>query len=348
MNPGSTYSTRPAVLPAERERVLAVWEGTLGEHSRMSAKFGWFYEQSPTGMPLAQLLEWRAAADSGAQVIGVATAGRRQFRCGSQEMPAGVLVDMAVRPEHRTLGPALQLQKALLAESLRSVDFVYGFPNPKAAPVFQRAGYQRLGKMQRHVRVLRASGYLGRRLPATVARLLAPFADFALRVRIELQAMLARAPRLEWGSVEDLGRCPAAFVPRGNSLCGARSAEFLAWRFSKTHSANAHFSVLARLPAGDAHWVVEDQGKVLQVRDCSSLLLDAASAGAWRALFRDAARRGIHSVSFECLAAASQLDVLKSLGMVVRSDRPVFWSGFRPTQQAVAAEFFLTSADEDE
>lgn len=336
------------MLPDERDRVLAVWEGTLGEHSRMSAKFGWFYEQSPTGMPLALLLEWRADADSAAQVIGVATAGRRQFQCGNQSLSAGVLVDMAVRPEHRTLGPALQLQKGLLAESLRTVDFLYGFPNPKAAPVFQRAGYQRLGRMQRHVRVLRASGYLGRRFPAAVAAILAPFADVALRIRIELDAGVARAPRLEWVPVEDLGGRFAASRPDGNILCGTRSAQFLAWRFSKAHAANPHCAVLAPVPGGEAHWVVEEQGRVLQVRDCSSLLLERANAGAWTALFRDAVRRGFHSVSFECLAAARHLEVLKSLGMKVRSDRPVFWSGFRPTQQSVAAEFFLTSADEDE
>jgi hypothetical protein len=259
-----------------------------------------------------------------------------------------VLVDMAVRPEHRTLGPALQLQKGLLAESLRTVDFLYGFPNPKAAPVFQRAGYRPLGRMQRHVRVLRPSGYLDRRMPAAVARILAPLADIGLRIRMEFDALVARAPRLEWVPVEDLGGRIAAPAPDGDILRGTRSAQFLAWRFSKVHATNPHFAVLAPVPGGEAHWVVEEQGKVLQVRDCSSLLLERANAGAWAALFRDAARRGYHSVSFECLAAARHLEVLKSLGMKVRSDRPVFWSGFRATQQSVAADFFLTSADEDE
>ncbi len=348
MTASSIYSTRPAVLPAERDRVLAVWEGTLGERSRMSAKFSWFYEQSPTGTPFALLLEWKSAPDSAAQVIGVATAGRRQFHCGSQALSAGVLVDMAVRPEHRTLGPAIQLQKGLLAEGLRNVDFLYGFPNPKAAPVFRRAGYHCLGQMQRHVCVLRASGYLGPRLPLAAARLLAPCADFALRIKFELGAWSAKAPRLEWLPVEDLRKKRVSSAGGEAGTGGARSADFLAWRFSSAHSTNAHFAVVAALATDDAYWVVEEQGTVLQVRDCSSLLLDPVHRSAWIALFRDAARRGFHSVSFECLATAGKLEVLRSLGMKVRGERPVFWSGFRSTQPASSAEFFLTSADEDE
>lgn len=350
MSAGSVYSTRPALLPAERELVLAVWEGTLGERDRMASKFSWFYEQSPTGAPLTLLLEWRPAPGADAQVIGVATAGRRRFHCGNQALSAGVLVDMAVRPQHRTLGPALQLQKSLLAEGRQELGFLYGFPNPKAAPVFQRAGYQRLGMTQRRVRVLRVSGYLARRMPRLAARLLSPFADLALRIRLELHAQSAGAPRLSWGSVESLAAsqvCSSEAPP--GTVCGIRTPEFLSWRFRMAGVGATHHAVVATLAETAVYWVLEVQGKVLQVRDCSPNLLETMNRTAWLALFRDAARRGFHSVSFECLASARRLAVLESLGMTVRSERPVFWSGVRPDQSwQEAAEFFLTSADEDE
>lgn len=125
MSAGSVYSTRPALLPVERELVLAVWEGTLGERDRMASKFSWFYEQSPTHRRATDLAAGVApSSGADAQVIGVATAGRRRFQCGNQSLPAGVLVDMAVRPQHRTLGPALQLQKSLLTEGRQELGFL--------------------------------------------------------------------------------------------------------------------------------------------------------------------------------------------------------------------------------
>lgn len=349
MTASSTYATRPASLPGERDRVLAVWEGTLGERGRMIAKFSWFYENSPTGVPLALLLEWRSSPEAPPVVIGVATAGRRRFQRGNQLLAAGVLVDMAVRAEHRTLGPALQLQKGLLAEGLRNVDFLYGFPNPKAAPVFQRAGYKRLGAMRRHVRVLRASGYLSRRMPALAARMLAPFADLALRIRLEFQARAVGAPELEWKPLDALAAGDIKFpAPSDGAIAGVRTAEFLVWRFAVAGAMSKHHIARAALPEGPAYWILDDQGKVLQVRDCAAVLLEPQCSPAWWALFRDAIRRGFHSVSFECLASDRQQQLLRSLGMTVRSERPVFWSGMPSAPQVDHAEFFLTSADEDE
>ena len=81
--------------------------------------------------------------------------GREPFWLGGQRIEAGVLVDLAVSPAHRTLFPALLLQKSLLAAGLEAREVLYAFPNQKAAAVFQRAGYRHIGLMTRYVRVLR-------------------------------------------------------------------------------------------------------------------------------------------------------------------------------------------------
>src|SRR5262245_57825449 len=103
MSGSSAYSTRVAQIPADRDRLLAVWDGSLGERQRMERKFRWFYEEAPGGAPVTMLLEWQESPSSTTGTIGVATAGRREFQHGGRNLAAGVLVDMAVRVEHRTL-----------------------------------------------------------------------------------------------------------------------------------------------------------------------------------------------------------------------------------------------------
>src|SRR5688500_18512216 len=123
----------------DRDTVQSIWRGTLGQQDRMAAKYDWFYLACPHGPPLLQLLrhidgDW----------VGTACAGRRRMRWQGRDISAGVLVDLAVVPEHRSLGPALILQQGLIEAGARDLDLLYGFPNPKAAAVFKRIGYNKL------------------------------------------------------------------------------------------------------------------------------------------------------------------------------------------------------------
>ena len=97
----------------------------------MRAKYDWFYLRCPFGPPLLQLLR----AGSAGTAVGACGAGRRRMLWKGREIRAGVLVDLAVAREHRSLGPALMLQQGLVAAGHNELDLLYGFPNPKAAPV---------------------------------------------------------------------------------------------------------------------------------------------------------------------------------------------------------------------
>src|SRR3546814_17963935 len=100
----------------------------------MARKYDWFYRQCPYGAPLTLLLRHEASGEW----VGVASAGPRQMVFGGRRVSAGVLVDLAVLPAHRSLGPALTLQTALMEAGAKRFDLLYGFPNPKAAAVFRR------------------------------------------------------------------------------------------------------------------------------------------------------------------------------------------------------------------
>lgn len=332
------YAVRESRPTEDKAAVVDLWRGNLGDPTRLLWKYGWFYEQSPLGPPLTLLLEWRAPGDELARPVGVATAGRRRFSRGGETLEAGVLVDLAVLPEHRTLGPALVLQKALRTEGLARAALLYGFPNAKAAPVFQRAGYRKIGMMRRYVKVLRPSVYLRRRLPALLAAPLGLLANALTRVGLELAAL--RGPALRWTGVDT----PVAYdnaAPLLPLLRGERTAAFVAWRFAS----GALPGRVQRVAFGeDAGWIVEEEAEVLIIRDCSPTLLEPAFTAAWQALFRDAVRRGATRAEFECLAPAPLRQRLAELGWSPRSERPAFAAG----DAVDDADWFLTSADEDE
>ncbi len=155
-----------AGLPArDHDTVLGLWRGNLGQDARMTAKYEWFYLRCPHGEPLMQLL----LDVAGQAHVGTASAGRRRLEWRGRELRAGVLVDLAVLPQHRSLGPALMLQQGLIAAAGEALDVLYGFPNQKAAPVFKRLGYAQPAQLVRYARVLRHAGYLRERVPRWLA-----------------------------------------------------------------------------------------------------------------------------------------------------------------------------------
>jgi hypothetical protein len=311
----------------------------------MEDKRAWFYERAPTGQPLTMLLQY--ADSTGERPVGVATAGRRPLRCGGAPMSAGLLVDMAVSPEHRTLFPALLLQKSLCQTGLADHECLYGFPNVKAAPVFQRVGYQKLGTMTRYVRVVRTAPYLQERMPAWAAAPLGALWDLLARMRFGAGGS---GSRLEWCGASNAQ--PAADLESvgGRPLVrGARSAEILRWRFAAR--GGHEFDYVTAYDGEEllGYWIVEgDSRGALHVLDCSPRLLDGARATrAWGFLFAEARRRGFRSVSFSCLAPPELTRSLERAGMAVRGERPVF-AALRPQHPAAAAAWYLTAADEDE
>src|SRR5690606_2522104 len=86
-----------------RDTLLGLCDGSLGEPAHMRAKLEWFSGSCPNGKPLLELL-WHAPSG---EWVGARAAGRRRMAYGGREIAAGVLVDLVVKPLHRSLGPAL-------------------------------------------------------------------------------------------------------------------------------------------------------------------------------------------------------------------------------------------------
>ncbi len=341
--PAPVYAAAAADPARDRETVLGIWRGNLGEPARMQAKFDWVYRDSPLGAPLTMILHHLPSGEA----VGVATAAPRRMRIGAREIRAGVLIDLAVLPAHRTLGPALQLQQALLDAGSTRFDLLYGFPNRKAVPVFKRVGYGSLGELVRHARVLRYRQYFAQRVPRPLAALAGPIVDLGLRLRDSWRSRSDPRWRTLW--VDSTATTGDAQEIDAELLHGVHDRQFLGWRFDPRPIGATRTLQLLDPDSGQlqAWFVCHDSDGALYVADCGAA---AQSLGASRAqvdaLVRAARAAGYRSVSVQLAAPPDLLAAWRNCGFAQRSARPIFgrWFGTGPQPE----HYYLTAADEDE
>lgn len=340
------YTVEQGDVGRNREAMLALWRGNLGDEARMLAKFDWFYRDCPFGAPSVCLLRH----ESEAAPVGVAVAAARRMQVDGAAGNAGLLVDLAVRPQHRSLGPAMTLQTALAETAGKRFALLYGFPNPKAAPVFKRVGYGKLGEILRHVRVLRHSTYLARRMPKPLAAIAGVFVDMGVRLRDGWRSRSDVRLHAQWSDLVD-ARFDALWQASAptQGVFAIRDAAFARWRFDACPLEKTRYLLLSdandTLLAWFACQVHED---ILHVRDFWSI---TAAQGMSRphvdALLRAAGAAGHVAVSVEMATRAERLAGWQATDFLVRSQRTVFgkWSDGR---DASSADLYFTSADEDE
>jgi GNAT superfamily N-acetyltransferase len=345
-----TYSTRAGDAITDRGTVLAIWRGNLGQDARMAAKYDWFYRRAPAGTPLLQFLTRADLVDA----VGVGAAGRRRMLRDGNEVHAGLMVDLAVTPEHRSLGPALILQQALFAAARRDLDLLYCFPNPKAAPVFKRIGYRHVADIIRYVHVVRHARYLHRRLPRLPSWLAAPIGgviDCAFRLRHAWRWPASRKLRAQWRDrVPDIDPLWNA-SPKPQALTALRDAAHLRWRFDDAPVAEGQASFRhLQLFEGEtsiAWFATRADGQILHVHDFWSRDGAQLSPEIIAALLRAARGQGYPAVSVELATSEARLQPWLRLGFESRGQRPVFGViGAASADDSI--DLHLTSADEDE
>jgi len=225
------YSVRRS--ETAEEAVVGVWTRNLDGRRDWWARFAWFYRENPSGQGCAFVLESNGAGTT--EVVGGAGLGTRTFFHRGKPLKAMINADFAVDAAHRTLLPALRLQRAIREHARGVAHFAYGFPNDSAVGVFRRLGYREVGRMTRYVLLLRHETYLERFVPRALAHW-GGWALDGLRRGPEL-ARRARTPstrRLEWLPEADdrFDRLWQEASPQ-YALLGDRSAAFLRWRYAR-------------------------------------------------------------------------------------------------------------------
>jgi hypothetical protein len=229
----STYQVERGEAHADRARILELWERcgfTAG--AAAAARYDWFYLHNPDGLARVYLL-----LDGNGALVGSVGAGVRHFVVPGNERPlrAAVLVDFVVHPAHRSMFPALLLQRVVREQELRDADLVYGLPDVKAAPVFKRLGSNLQLESGSYVRVLRSNRFATRLVGWMPAFVIAAACAIVDRMRLLAPWVISRLNGLHAEWRHELpdgldGLWNRARTQEGHAQ-GIRDFRFLAWRF---------------------------------------------------------------------------------------------------------------------
>jgi hypothetical protein len=141
-------------------------------------RFDWTYESSPYGPAKC----WLVRSKETGEYIGCGTLFPRALAINGERVMGGVVGDTMVDRGHRTLGPALMLQRFVTEQcNNSSCHIIYGFPNQLSEAVNLRSGYKIIGKTVNMVRYLRSRGKIEQKTNRYVASMASPFVDAYLR-----------------------------------------------------------------------------------------------------------------------------------------------------------------------
>jgi hypothetical protein len=219
---------RQVDLNTEYEELQGVLERNLTDlpHAR---RFKWLYLDHPLGPAWA----WLAWETEKKQTIGVAAVFRRAMWLGGRVELCGQVGDFGIDASHRSLGPAVMLQRATF-EPVEDGSLALCYdcpPHERGMSTFRRLGVAASATMTRYARLLRTDRQLAKRLGAPATRL-APLGNAVLRLRERIRR---GASGLEITPHEERFGEEFSSLDRrlggGEGIRGRRAADDLNWRY---------------------------------------------------------------------------------------------------------------------
>ncbi|OQW31028.1 MAG: hypothetical protein A4E19_20920 [Nitrospira sp. SG-bin1] len=306
------------------QAILDTWKENLLDPPSTPEKFVWYYQKNPLGKGQCWLL---LEKDSG-EFIGTAGLGLRAVEIGGRRLMVGLASDFAVKRRHRTIGPAVMLQKTLAAELGKSLPAIYVIPNKAATPIMQLCGFKKVGQLIRYVKVLNVGTYVYERFPHK---------SFVSMISKPIDYLMNLTSQDAWYScpVNRVFKPMSAFDNRfdelwerargGFRIIGERNSQFLRWRYEDCPTAK--FGVFGLLDRSEqqlhAYIVSYHRGKSLNLAD---LFFDSPEAlKAILLLFlKEMRHQGQRSVNIAMMAPTSILRVLTDIGFLPRGEARSF------------------------
>lgn len=224
------YVIEEANLQKDKERILAVWERNalpISEH-----RYAWMYVGNPEG-PTACWFAKRSMQG----IVGVSGLANRRMRIGDRLVRVAQAIDFAIDRSHRSLGPALILQRVITTcLQQKEVVFTYAFPNHNAEVVLLKAGYKTLGYFQRWTKPMRPEYMLKRYIKSrSLMSVATAIVDLVMKMMSDWQRY--KRPAGIKTAIQD------TFDKRFDTLwesasrqfgaIGDRTSNYLTWRFQQ-------------------------------------------------------------------------------------------------------------------
>lgn len=306
-----------------------------------AARAEWLYSKNPAGA--AEILGLRVC---GGPWVGMVAIVPRRVWINEIEHAAAYLCDFYVHPQHRTLLPALMLQKSAKQRLQESGRVSYAIPNERSLPIFKRLGAQQVLPRYRWARPLRSRPFLLRR-GRKIASLASPLIDASGHFFDVVSSRLQHDIRAEWVADIDQRFDDLWFaLPKGGMNICDRSASYLRWRFlEEPGHQNLLLGMIWRRSGQLAAYMI---GEVTRDEFVIRDFLTAHAANRVAALLAHAllAIRKL-DVNVAGVRITGTDDLTRSLskaGFSKRDPESVF---IRDMPASLSASWVLTSADED-
>jgi hypothetical protein len=316
-------------------------------------RFGWIYENNPSGPPLVFLLRH----DESNAIVGAISLFPRSAYLKGKPVPAWICGDLVVDQKHRALGPAMKLLNAGISESKQSgLGILIGFPNKKSEPVMKRAGFEVLSDLYEMTRVLSTHSYVKRYIQSSaLSRTLSFPLDLLLRLRpsnmFQKKIKNYGIEMDDWKSVN----IDNIWSRQLNlfSFIGERSSRYLEWRFMESPYAEHHvFSVGAkgaREPLG--YIVFRRTGHRVQIVDIGFPGDEEALGILLSSFSRYQRSQGADSIALTLAGNPTLIEALRRNGYLVRSKEKkilIYVSTENEDTGGIkSGGWYLTSADND-
>jgi len=338
---------RTADPETDRDLLIDLLSRNLGSIDG-GRRYEWLYLENPYGPARA----WIATEGNTERGVGAAAAFPRAMFVGGATRHGYVLGDFCVDQHRRTLGLALQLQRACLEGIVSTPHLLaYDFPSDRMMAIYRRMQISPAGEIVRWAKPLRANRKIGKLVgSATLAGLLAAPVNELLEWKDWVSL-----PRGGWMIVEHEGFCKEEFTHLAHAIgsrygsCVDRSAAYLNWRYLR-HPLVRHELLAARQGQELRGYVVFSQtsedAKIVDLFGFSDTAMWTALVGRAVSLLRD---RGVATLSIPAVASSPWAGLLKGWGFHPREVAPVIVCdpGSAADCAAGAWNWFLTDGDRE-
>jgi hypothetical protein len=310
-------------------------------------RFDWLYQKNPAGE--AQL--WIVSDGNNCDIVGAAAAFPRRFSFRGSEKLGWVLGDFCLTERYRSMGPALQLQRACLRALAAPIDFCYDFPSKSMMAVYKRLGIQHTGVLVRWAKALRIEEKL---------ESLVKSKQIARVVGMMTNDVVAS---LGWKGAKGAclvlpleGRCGEEFTSfdrslrNQSSLRTQRTAEYLNWRYLDSPRKTGEIWVARRDAEMVGYVVLNNDPNDPRIVDLHAVEEPDVIARLIAAAVRRARDSGAKTISLAAGGAHPWNAIFKRTGFRCRESTPMLFvgregAGFEPA--ALYADSYIMEGERD-
>jgi hypothetical protein len=259
-----SLAVRRVSLISDRAEMLDLWNRNFGAGQEM--RFDWRHLRNPVGEAWAWFVYDQ---NNGTAVATTSVFPRRMFVAGKSVI-CGQVGGFAVEASHRSLGPAVLLQRTTFepADS-GQVAFVYDCPpHDRGMSTFARLGIRPNCEMTRYALPLRSNEFIERKVGSGPwTKPIVATANLLLRMR-QVKRQASRLEIAEFGAkFGDEFSYLDRLVSSAGVIRASRTSEILNWRYREDPASEAR--VLTARRAGELVGFL-----VLLVSECKAYILD--------------------------------------------------------------------------